>query len=261
MTEDYWQKQASDKPLFPELIWSRPENKRLAGKLLIVGGSASGFSAPAEAYASALAAGVGTARVLLPASLEKTVASIFPEAEFAASNASGSFASKSLAALVDASDWADGVLLAGDFGKNSETQILLERFVNKYRGQLTLAGDSLDFFLARPEQLLARANTTLAPNFSQLQKLAASQGILITSRLALVQLVKKLHEFSGKISASIIASANNQILVAASGQISSTASASPPPLAKLAAASAVWTLQNPDKIFEALTCGAFETMN
>lgn len=252
MAMDYWQKQGNE-PLFPELIWSRPENKQQAGKLLIIGGSASGFAGVAEAYASALTAGIGVARVLLPASLQKIVVNVFPEAEFASANASGSFASNALAALIDASAWADGVLLAGDLGKNSETQIMLDRFLSKYTDGLTLAGDSLDLFLASPLTLLDRAHTTLAPSFSQLQKLAAASGIAITSQLALVQLVEKLHELSSKISANTIIAINGQILVATRGQISSTSNANAPSSTKLAATVAVWLLQNPSRIFEAST--------
>ena len=42
----YWHKQGT-KPLYPDVIWSKPENKQAAGKLLIIGGHAYGFSAPA----------------------------------------------------------------------------------------------------------------------------------------------------------------------------------------------------------------------
>ncbi|MDO8591435.1 MAG: hypothetical protein Q7R60_00720, partial [bacterium] len=82
MANTYWLKQTKDKPLFPDLLWSRPENKRLAGKLLVVGGNLYGFSAPGTAYGAALKAGVGTARVLLPDKLQKTVGKLIPEAEF-----------------------------------------------------------------------------------------------------------------------------------------------------------------------------------
>ncbi len=253
---DYWQKQGSE-PLFPELIWSRPENKQHAGKLLIIGGSASGFASVAEAYASALTAGIGMARVLLPASLQKTVVNVFPEAEFATANASGSFASNALAALIDASAWADGMMLAGDLGKNSETQIMLEQFSNKYAGQLTLTGDSIDFFLANSSPLLARNNTTLVPNFSQLQKLAAASGVAITSRLELLQFVEKLHELNSKTRANIIIAINGQVLVASNGQVSTTATNPKVSITKLAASAAVWVLQNPERTFEALTCASY----
>ncbi|MEK7561819.1 MAG: hypothetical protein AAB541_03065, partial [Patescibacteria group bacterium] len=129
MADTYWLKQAKDKPLFEDLLWSRPENKRLAGKLLIVGGNLYGFSAPGTAYGAALKAGIGTTRVLLPDKLQKTVGKLMPEAEFAPSTLSGSFARPGLAKLLEEGEWADGVLLAGAFGRNSATAILLDCFM------------------------------------------------------------------------------------------------------------------------------------
>ena len=73
MANTFWHKQTPDQPLYPDLLWSRPQNKKQAGKLLVVGGNAHGFAAAGEAFAQATAAGIGTARVLLPDSLRKTV--------------------------------------------------------------------------------------------------------------------------------------------------------------------------------------------
>src|SRR5262245_34884782 len=124
MEREYWRKQQPGKLLFPELEWSRPENKAQAGKLLIVGGNQHGFAAPAEAYAVATKTGIGTARVLLPDALQKTVGRILDNGEFAPSTPSGSFSQKALGELLSYSSWADAALLAGDFGRNSETAIL-----------------------------------------------------------------------------------------------------------------------------------------
>src|SRR3954462_7666379 len=113
MDRTYWHKQTPDKPLFPDLLWSRPENKRQAGKLLIVGGNTHGFAAAGEAYAEAIKAGIGTARVLLPDGLQKTVGRVFEAGEYAPSTPSGSFGRQALAELLSLSRWADGTLLAG----------------------------------------------------------------------------------------------------------------------------------------------------
>jgi len=66
MEHTYWQKQASEKPLFPDIAWSKPEMRSFAGKLAIVGGNKLGFAGVAEAYGTALEAGVGEVRVLMP---------------------------------------------------------------------------------------------------------------------------------------------------------------------------------------------------
>src|ERR1700759_1177296 len=145
MADTSWLKQTSE-PLFPNILWSRPENKRQAGKLLIIGGHKQSFSAVSRAYAAAQKAGAGTIRVVLPLSLQKTLGKSFPEAEFADSTAIGSFSRQALGLFLELSDWAEGVLLAGKFGQNSETAVLLENYVAKFAGQLTLAGDSLEYF-------------------------------------------------------------------------------------------------------------------
>src|SRR5690606_2345051 len=57
---DYWRRQTPGEPLFPDVLWSRPEQKTTAGKLLVIGGNLHAFAAPAEAYNEAEKAGVGT---------------------------------------------------------------------------------------------------------------------------------------------------------------------------------------------------------
>lgn len=257
MADTYWQKQTLEKPLFPDLLWSRPENKRQAGKLLIVGGNAHGFAAAGEAYTAAGKAGIGTARVLLPDSLQKTVGKVFAAGEYAPSTPSGSFSRQALAPLLDMADWADGVLLAGDFGRNSETAVLLEQFTHKYAGRLTLTKDAADYFVKSPEQLLARKDTLLVLSFAQLQKFGAGAGTTtaFTFDMDLLRLVKALGDFSERWPAAIIVKHLENICVAAGGQVSTTKLGKDLEVWRIraAAAAAVWWLQNPAKPFEALS--------
>src|SRR5665213_2495259 len=102
-----WQRQTTDKILFPELLWSKPQNNHQAGKLLVVGGSQQNFSAVAETYNQTIEAGIGSARVVLPRSLQKVVGSFLPEAIFAPATPSGSFSSASVGELVAEAVWAD----------------------------------------------------------------------------------------------------------------------------------------------------------
>lgn len=257
MDRSYWLKQTSGGPLFPGLLWSRPENKLHAGKLLIIGGHAESFAAPAEAYGEAEKAGVGTTRVLLPDALQKTVGQIFLAAEFCKSNPSGGFAQTCLGEMLAMAEWADGVLLAGDFGRNSETAILLEKFIAKYTGQITLTKDAVDYFTATPQQLLQRENTTLVLSFAQLQKLAISASFhkAFTFDIDMLRLVETLHEFTMQHQTSIITKHLDNIFVAAAGQVSSTKLDADIPVwrVKTAAHATVWWLQNPQKAFQALT--------
>ena len=69
---DFWRVQSS-KLLFPEIEWSKPEQKSHAGKLLIIGGGAGAFRGLAIAHKTALRTGVGEVRILLPNSLKKDI--------------------------------------------------------------------------------------------------------------------------------------------------------------------------------------------
>lgn len=262
MDHSYWQKQTSDKPLFPDLLWSRPENKNQAGKLLVVGGNAHGFAAPAEAYAEAEKAGIGTARVLLPGSLQKTVGKVFQAGEYAPSTLSGSFSQKALAELLDMSAWADGVLLAGDFGRNSETAIVLEKFIDKYSARLTVTQDAADYFIKSPEQILRRENTMLVLSFAQLQKIAANGRFTaaFTYDMDFLRLVENLHDFSREFPISIITKKLDTIFVAVNGQVSTTKLAEDQKIwrVKTAACASVWWLQNTGKLFQAITASLHE---
>jgi hypothetical protein len=255
MDRTFWQRQTADKPLFPDLLWSRPETKRTAGKLLIVGGNAHGFSAAAEAYGAAAKAGIGTARVLLPDSLQKTVGKVFAAGEYAPSTPSGSFSQQALAELLELAQWADGVLLAGDFGRNSETAILLERFAAKYQGVLTLTQDAIDYFLDQPKTIADSKHVTLVLSFSQLQKLATSLHFTpaFTSSMDFLHLVEALHELTTTYSFSLLVIHESTTFISAGGQVSTTKPASHTEIS-LAAHAAVWGLQNPSKLFEALSC-------
>lgn len=261
MADTYWLKQRRDKPLFEDLLWSRPENKRHAGKLLIAGGSLHGFSAPASAFGAALKAGIGTCRVLLPDKLQKTVGKLIPEAEFTPSTLSGSFSKNALAQLLEAAEWADGVLLAGDFGRNSETAILLDSFVDKYDRQITVAQDGLDYFWQKTSPLIDRPNTSSVINLGKLQKLAKNNrpSTPILHNVMLADLVETMRDWTTGNPGQIITKHAENFIVATGGQVSTT----PAPeesnwQIELAAHAATWWLQQPNKPFEAITTAVFE---
>ena len=257
MEPTYWHRQQPGKALYDDLLWSRPENKLFAGKLAIIGGNAQGFAIPAQSFAAATQGGIGTARVLLPDSLRKTVGKLFPEAEFAPSTPSGSFSKKALAECLDLALWADGVLLAGDLGRNSETAVLLEQLSSKFHGQLTITKDAADYFMGSPLPLLEREATLLVISFGQLQKLAVSLHFpqAFTTGMDLVRSIYCLHSFTGLYPFHILTRHHDNLLVASGGQVSTTKDERDHPVwrTETAAKAAVWWLQNPSRAFEALT--------
>lgn len=256
MQQEYWVKQG-EKAAFPEVLWARPEVKSAAGKLLVVGGHAQSFAVPAEAYGVAEKAEAGSVRVLLPDSLEKTVSRVFPGAKFAPSNPSGGFATRALAELLAAAEWADGVLLAGDIGRNSESLAMLENFAGKYSGQLTMTKDIGDFFCTQPQNIASRTETLLVLSLGQLQTLGKSLRLpyAFTSDLGLRQLVELLHDFTVQYpQLYIVTRHQDKCLIAVKGNIGTSPVPGEKPVwhTATAATAATWWLQNPTKPFEAL---------
>lgn len=255
-------KQEKDKPLFEDLLWSRPENRALAGRLLIIGGNVQGFRAPATAYSLATEAGVGSIRVLLPDSLRKLVEKHIDSAVFASSNGSGSFSRTALASSLEQASWADLVLLAGDFGRNSETAILLETFINKYSGPLVITGDTISALLTNTQLLVDRQDTLLALNLDNLQKLITNIKYpkAVISSISLLQLIYLLKELTTKFKFSVITNHKQQIIVAVNGNVSVTKidGSDDGYSLKLASYSSTWWIQNLTKMFEAITTAIYE---
>lgn len=251
----YWHKQAAE-PLFPDLVWSKPENRQQAGKLLIIGGNLHGFAAPASAYQLAEKAGIGVSKVLLPDALKRTVGRILENGEYGPSTPSGSFSKQALATWLDWTAWSDGVLLAGDLGRNSETAIAIEQFTTKTNRPITITKDAIDYFYADPVKLLNRPATTLVLSLAQLQKLArqARYPKAVQFSMGVAQLVEWLHEFSQEYKAQIMTYHNGIIFVTVHGQVSTTTVGEKETWRlETATTAAVWLLQNPAKPFEALT--------
>jgi hypothetical protein len=256
---DFWQKQI-DKPLFPDLIWNRPENKRYAGKLLIIGGQSGEFAHVASAFAAADKAGAGHTRILLPESLRKTAQTI-PEVEFAPTNKSGSFARSALAAWFDASEWADHVLLAGNLGRNSETTTIIDGFLLRGNCTVTLNLDSLTSTGINLQQLM-KLPVTLVINRLALQKLGIALGLTvpILSTTPIERLAEIIHQISTGNKANLLIQDGEQTWAASGGSVVSTKT-KPIDNTMLSAACSVWLMQNPSKPLEALATACFDTAN
>lgn len=261
MENTNWLKQTFKEPAFEDLLWSRPQNRRFAGKLLIVGGNLHAVGAPGMAFSAAVKAGAGTVRVLLPDVTQKMMSKIFPQAEFAASTPSGSFSRAALDQLCESAMWADSVLLVGDFGRNSETAILLDGFMSKFTGQVTIAQDGLDYFLNKNSLFFSRPATLAVINFGKLQKLAANNRPQppIKYSMDLRQAVEVLNEWSIETPAQIISNHADQFIFSSEGHASTT------PMqealnwqVELAAYAATWWMQQPGKSFAAVTTAIYD---
>lgn len=254
MDHTYWLRQ-TDKPLFEDILWSRPESKAGAGKLLIIGGNSHGFSAAGIAYGAAIRAGAGVIRVILPDAVKKIVKGLLPDADFAPSTPSGSFSKKALAELLDAAQWSDMVLIAGDIGRNSETAILLESFVEKYNGPLTITQDAVDYFKDIPLSLVDRQYTAIVLSMSQLQKVFIGTPTItpITLSMSAQQLAEALHVYTTEHCATIVTKHNDLLFVGSRGQVSTTKYDEHVWRVEKAAIASVFWMQNPSKPFESIT--------
>jgi len=264
MQAEFWHKQEAGKPLFPQLEWSRPENRQLAGKLLIVGGNLHGFAAPAEAYNETVRAGIGMSRVLLPNAIQKVVGPSIENGEFAASTPSGSFSQRALPELLDWCRWSDGVLFAGDLGRNSETAIILEKFLRHCEQPAMLTKDAVDYIVSLPLPALERPNTTLTLSFSQLQRLGIAVRFEkpLTFSMDMLRLVDWLHSFTERFAPHIIVKHLDHIFVAVNGEVSSTKLTAAMQIwrLKVAAQGIVWWVQLPGKPFEALSMAVLQAV-
>jgi len=259
MEYTYWLKQ-SNEPLYPDMLWSRPESKAGAGKLLIIGGNEHAFSAPGIAFNAADRAGAGVIRVLLPKTVRKVVKHMLPEADYAPTTPSGSFSKKALAEMISLADWSDAVLLAGDFGRNSETAIVLESFIDTYAGPLVITQDAIEYFRETPLHLVNRDETLIILSLSQLQKLFMHTPSItpITLGMTTLQLVEALHDYTLEHPASIVTLHNGHLVIAWNGSVTTTQLQKDIWRVEFASIASVYYMQNPQRIIEATTTAAYE---
>lgn len=245
-------------PLYPNMIWSRPENKQGAGKLLIIGGQAQEFITVAQTYTAAEKAGAGSIRVILPVST-RSVTKMLPNIEYAPANPSGSFARAALAELLEAAQWSDAVLLAGDMGKNSETSLLLESLITSYSGLLIINQSALESITIDAHQLYARDNTIVVITREQLQKTGIDLGFEkpVTSRTGNPEFGDILHTMIETNAASIVVIDEQNIWTAADKLVALTHKKTVSQISEISAASAVWSMQNPQKIAQALSTAVY----
>jgi len=221
---DYWKQQQPTKPLFPDIEWSRPEQKTSRGRLGIIGGNKLGFAGVAESYSTALNTGAGEVRVLLPDCLRKSIPASMTDVIFAPCNPSGSLSRDALPDLTALGTWASCLLLAGDAGRNSETAIAYSDLIRNYTGQLVITRDAVDLVKNDSEALVNRPNTTLIVSFAQLQKIfqAVYYPKMLTFSMQLLQLVEALHKFTVTYPVTIAVLHRDTLIVAHDGQIVTT---------------------------------------
>ncbi len=226
--DTFWHKQEKSKPLFPDVEWNRPERRDLAGNLGLIGGHGLGFSAIAKSY-QIVSPLVGQVRVLLPDALRPTIPASITEVVFAPSNPSGGLGAQALGLAKELADWANGLLLVGDAGKNSQTAVLYEELIKHSQAPTVLTRDTIDLIIGGAAEILNNQQVTIVASFAQLQKLfrAVYYPKVLTFRMQLAQLADSLHKFSITYPATICVFHDGNLLVARGGQVVSQAFETP----------------------------------
>jgi NAD(P)H-hydrate repair Nnr-like enzyme with NAD(P)H-hydrate dehydratase domain len=256
MKPDYWLTQTTQKPLFPEIEWDKPEQKARAGRLGIVGGNKQGFAITAGCVEMANKTGVGETKVLLPASLKNKMP-VRPEGvSFSADNQSGGLGDHSLPDVMALSHWASGMLFTGEAGKNSQTAILYEKFMQDYSGMVTITRDAVDLLKNNFMALADRDKTLAVMSFSQLQSMFKGLHYpkILTFSMQLSQLVDSLHKFTITYPICIVTLHADRIVVAKDGQVATMEWDNPMSMwrGEVATKAAVYWLWNENKQLEAV---------
>jgi hypothetical protein len=253
----YWHKQTTEKPLFPDIEWSKPEQKTQKGCLGIIGGNKLGFISVAESYQKSLEIGTGEVRVLLPDVLRKSIPTSMTDVIFGDTNPSGGLAKNAMAEMKALGDWSTGILLIGDAGNNSETAILYSDFIKDYKGPLTITRDAIDLLKNDGQTLVDRPDTLIVASLAQLQKLFRNvyYPIVLTFSMQLTNLIEALHKFTITYPVSIAVLHQNQMLVASGGEVTGTPFSEPMKIwrGETATNAAVYWLWSPSKPLESVT--------
>ncbi len=263
MEHPYWRKQTANKPLFPDVEWSKPEQRSQAGRLGIIGGNKLGFAGVAEAYSTALSAGAGEVRVLLPDILRRTIPTNITDTVFGATNPSGSLARDARPDMLALGSWATGVLMIGDAGRNSETAIVYEDFLRDYTGPLIITRDAVDLIKNSSQAIVDRPDTLLVVSFAQLQKLFQSVYYpkILTFSMQLASLVEAVHKFTITYPVTIAVLHKDHFLVASDGEVTTTEWQNPMAIWRgiTAARAASYWLWNPKSVLRAVTASIATT--
>lgn len=258
----YWKRQTVEKPLFPDITWSKPEQRSLAGRMGIIGGNKLGFAGVAEAYGAALSTGVGEVRVLLPDALKKTIPPTITDTIFAPTTSSGGLSKDALGEMRVLGEWSQSIILIGDAGRNSETAIAYENFLADYAGPLTITRDAVDLIKNSSNAIVDRPDTLMIVSFAQLQKLFQSVYYpkILTFSMHLMHLVEALHKFTVTYPITIAVLHRDHLVVADGGNVTSTAWDQPMAIwrGSVATKAACFWLWNPAKPLEAVTASLIE---
>lgn len=217
---DYWHRQGTKK-LYSDIDMMAPEQRRFAGKLLIIGGNKGMFFAVASALEAAKRFGAGEVRALMPDALKNQVPST-PELYFAEAEASGAFGRLALQEMLRQAEWADAVILIGDSGKNAETSLVFAEFMDKCQKPVYVTRDAVETVTPSATDWAMRDyETGVLLTMPQLQKMLRTMYYpkVITLSMPTNQLVETLHKFTLSYPVTVATYHNDLIVIAEKGEV------------------------------------------
>ncbi len=175
-----FQKQTNE-PLYPKVLWNRPVAARAAGRLLVLSGHSGDLNTPQTIYGSAVAAGIGDCRVVLPDAVRKLVGDA-AMASYVPSSPSGSLGRASLAAILDLADDYDVIAIGGGLSQNSETTMLVESLLAETKKPVILSDDALVLMKHQLKEIAQRPNSLILTDMVGLIKASGALGVAVSIR-------------------------------------------------------------------------------
>lgn len=246
-----------DKPLFPEIIWDKPVNKKAAKKLLIMSGNAKRFDSAQKLYLAAKQAGIGEAKMVLPDALQPLLREL-PDCLYAPSTRSGSLDKSALADIERYAAEVDGILLGKDITANTNTVSLVEDILTQLSTPIVISSEAVCIAINSPQALFSHPQRLIVAETQTLVKLAQALGLPLeiadtTSLINKVALIKTL----GEATSGQFALLGKEVLVYAESRVSVTNLETAPSEEAALAIMATWWLQHPNS-FRALTTAAWQ---
>lgn len=253
--------QDKGKPSFPNMLWSKPENRTYAGRILILGGSSTHFNNTSLVYSILSKEVINSAQICLPDSLKKRIGPILKEAYYLPSNPSGGLAKDALDEIISLTKSYDHTLICGDLGSNSETEILIEQLLEKTDNWITLSGDSINLLYTSAAKILSRGRINLVIDFRQLQKLFTliKSDQAITSTMPINKFNEVIGTILEKYNISLVTTYEDKTIFGYGPNVGISKNSFD--VNNLAVKTSVWIMQNPDKIFESLGCATYELIS
>lgn len=244
----------TEEPLFSDILWNQPVNRRAAGRLLILGGHAQQFSRTQISYQAVEEAGTGEATVILPRSLQKVVGTL-PDCVFAAETPAGSLSRTAESDIRRYISESDAVLAPGELSQNTETIGLLESLLNETDTPWIITDDIIRSLIQAPDSIARAAVLVGSPQ--TLSELAKARRIPTYVKSPDLQKEQKLLQGLGEQTDSILVCySGERVLVGDGDRISMTPMGSIDPT-WLAAYISVFHMQHARK-FEATTTAVWQ---